>query len=381
MSRRRLHVVHGALSLDPGGLEKVLISLVRAGVQRGERTSVICIERPGELASECAAAGAELISLEKPPGRHPEFVHRSGIVLNRLQPDVIHTHQIGAAWYLGRAARLRQSPVLHTEHGNQFARDIDWKRRLRSRLFYRAAGRSVTRFCCVSADIARAVTRWGTISKTKVEIVSNGIEIDGGTGADDRIGVRKDLGIPPDAPVIGTVGRLAVVKRQDRILTALSELTARYPNSHVILVGDGPERSRLEELAIALGIANRVHFTGYQSHPASFLRAMDVFALTSQSEGLPISLLEAWAARLPVVCTSVGGIPDVIVDGENGFLVPESDKRSLIEALVKCLDSTTASRLGARGFQTVRENYSLQSMADAYAEKYHALIGSQRWAA
>lgn len=374
----RLHVVHGALSLDVGGLEKVLVSLVRASILRGEKASVICIEKPGELADDVLAAGATLISLDKPAGRHPEFVRRAADILDRLKPDVIHTHQIGAAWYLGQAAKLQLLPVLHTEHGNQFARDANWKARVKSRLFYRATGRFVNRFCCVSADIARAVTRWGTIPKAKVEVVPNGIEIDMGDRSADRIRVRNELGIPSDAKVIGTVGRLAVVKRQDRILTALAELVNRHPDLRVILVGEGPERGRLQNLANELGVLDRVHFVGYQSHPSRFLRAMDIFALTSQSEGLPISLLEAWAAQLPVVCTRVGGLPDVISDGINGLLVPDGDGASLVHALAKCFDQSTAHRLGAGGFQTVRDSYSLETMIKVYSDKYLALISASR---
>ena len=377
----RPHVLHGALSLDVGGLERVIVSLVRASILRGDKVSVICIEKPGALAAEVQAAGATLISLDKPAGRRAEYIRRAAGILDRLKPDLIHTHQIGAAWYLGQAAKLQLLPVLHTEHGNQFARDANWKQRLKSRLFYRSTGRFVNRFCCVSADIARAVTRWGTIPKTKVEIVPNGIEVEIVDRSADRIDVRGELGIPSSARVIGTVGRLAAVKRQDRILSALGALTNRYPDLRVILVGEGPERGRLESLAIALGMADRVHFTGYQSQPGRYLRAMDVFALPSESEGLPISLLEAWGAQLPVVCTRVGGLPDVIVDGANGLLISNGDGPSLPEALEKCFDETTAQRLAAEGFRTVQGKYSLQAMTNAYSEKYRALISSSRGAA
>lgn len=175
------------------------------------------------------------------------------------------------------------------------------------------------------------------------------------------------------------VGRLAVVKRQDRLLRAVASSILRLPDLWVLIVGDGPERNRLRDLAIALGISNRVCLAGYQPEPSRYLRAMDVFALTSQSEGLPISLLEAWAAGLPVVCTSVGGIPDVVAEGVNGLLVPNDDGPDLGRALSRILDEPTlAVRLGSAGRQTVQERFSLDTMAEAYEQRYRALISGYR---
>ena len=374
-----LHIVHGVLSLDVGGLERVVLSLVRAGVRRGQKNTVVCIEKPGELADEVRSAGAEVISLGKPPGRHREFIHRAREVLDRLKPDLVHTHQIGAAWYLGSAAARQSLPVLHTEHGNQFARDSGGVARLKSRLFYWKTSRLIDRFCCVSADIAAAVIRWRTIPRAKVEVVPNGIDTGAENGGCDRDAVRNSLGIPLDARVIGTVGRLAEVKRQDRLLRAAASSMLRFPNLWILIVGDGPERNRLHDLAMTLGISDRVCLAGYQPEPSRYLRAMDAFALTSQSEGLPISLLEAWAAGLPVVCTSVGGIPDVVAEGVNGLLVPNDDGSDLARALSRILDEPAlAVRLGLAGRQTVQQRFSLDTMADAYEQRYRALISGYR---
>ena len=376
---RSLRIVHGLLSLDVGGLERVVVSLVKSGVRRGQRISVMCVEKLGDFAKEVQTAGAEVISLGKPSGRHNEFISHAGAVLDRLTPDLIHTHQIGAAWYLGSAAAQRNLPVLHTEHGNQFARVSGGITRLKSRLFYGKTARVIDEFCCVSADIAAAVTRWRTVPRKKVKVVPNGIEICNGATGSDRETVRESLGIPFDAYVIGTVGRLAEVKRQDRLLRATVNLMTRHSGVRVLIVGEGSERNRLQELAFSLGISDRVCFAGYQSEPIRYLRAMDVFALTSQSEGLPISLLEAWTVGLPVVCTSVGGIPDVLIHKTNGLLVPNNEGPDLECALSHILElPEQAIRLGIAGRETVRVKYSLETMAEAYEKKYLALINDSR---
>jgi glycosyltransferase involved in cell wall biosynthesis len=373
-----LHIAHGVLSLDVGGLERIVVSLARAAVGRGHRVTVVCVERPGQLAGEAEAAGAAVVSLGKPAGRLPEFVEKAGRVLDELRPDVVHTHQIGAAWYLGRAARRLGIPVLHTEHGNHFARTRKWGEAVRTRLLYYQSVGFIDRFCCVSPEIGSAVTRWWTVPRGKVEVVPNGLPTDGRADLPPPEAVRESLGIPLNAPVVGTVGRLTEVKRQDVMIRAVGRLRQRLPDVRLLLVGDGPERSKLEALARDLGLADRVHFAGYQPCPEQFLRAMDVFCLTSRTEGFPVALLEAWLAGVPTVCTAVGGIPAVVTQGEDGLLIPPGDEDALLEALSRLFNDRTArDRLGRAGEQTVRVRYTLDRMADAYEARYRSLLAAR----
>lgn len=368
---RPFHVVHGVLSLDVGGLERMVISLVREGVRRGQRVTVVCVERPGDLAAAARDAGAEVFSLDKPAGRSRVYVERAGDLLNRLKPDVVHTHQIGAAWYLGPWAAVRV-PVVHTEHGNQFARETGATQVFKARLMYRQSARMIHRFCCVSADVAAAVTRWRTVPRRIVEVVPNGIAVDPLPGLPKRTEVRESLGLSTSAKVVGTVGRLTEVKRQDRLLRAVAAVGERVPDVRLLVVGDGDERANLERLAAELGITECARFTGYQEHPEAFLRAMDVFALTSRSEGFPISLLEAWAAGVPVVSTAVGGIPDVVTDGVNGLLVNDGDGPPMSEAIHRALtDPHLANRIVTNASTSVREKYSLEKVAARYEAYYH----------
>ncbi len=372
-----LHIAHGVLALEVGGLERLVVSLARAARRAGHRVSVVCVERPGALAPQAEAAGATVVSLGKPPGRLRAYIDRAAGVLAELKPDVVHTHQIGAAWYLGSGARRLGVPVVHTEHGNELARTTRWATtKARLNLFW--AARGVDRFCCVSDEIAAAVTRWGTVPRRKVEVILNGIDTDVGADLPPPGAVRSALGIPAADPVIGTVGRLAEVKRQDLLLRAVGRLRVRFPLVRVLLVGEGPERAKLEALARDLGLSDRVHFLGYQPCPEQFLRIMDVFALTSRSEGFPVSLLEAWRASVPVVCTAVGGLPAVVDHGVNGLLVPAGDEGAVAEALGRVLaDRDLGARLGPAGRRELWERYSLDRMTTEYDRRYRALLGPQ----
>jgi len=210
-------------------------------------------------------------------------------------------------------------------------------------------------------------------------VVPNGIDLKDDVAESDRELIRSEYGIPADAIVVGTVGRLAEVKRQDRLLKAAAELSLGNRKLWVLIVGEGPERDRLVQLATSLGIQERVRLVGYQSQPNRFLRAMDLFVLTSRSEGLPISLLEAWASRLPVISTNVGGVPDVISEGIDGLIVPNDDGLGLAVAISKLLgDADSAKRLGMAGLKVVTERFSLATMARTYETEYRALISGMR---
>ncbi len=377
---RPLHIAYGVLSLDVGGLERLVIGLIQAARRGGHRVTVVCVERPGRLAAEAVAAGAVVVSLGKPYGRHPAVVDRAAAVLSDLRPDVVHTHQIGAAWYLGQAARRLDPPVpvVHTEHGHLASERGGWWRTVKARLLVRSAARFVDRFCCVSGEIAAAVARWRTVPRAKVEVVPNGIPTDRPADLPPPEAVRRSLGIPAGAPVVGTVGRLAEVKRQDLLIQATARLRDRFPDVRLVLVGDGPERQRLEALAAELNLSNRVHFAGYQPRPEQFLQVMDAFCLSSRTEGFPVSLLEAWQAGVPAVCSAVGGIPAVVTHGENGLLVPFGDEGALADALARFLgDRGLRDRLGREGQRAVRERYSIERMASGYEDRYRSLLATR----
>jgi glycosyltransferase involved in cell wall biosynthesis len=377
--RSPLHVVHGVLSLDLGGLERLVLDLVREGRRRNQRVSVVCIERPGTLAPAVKSAGGNVCSLDKPPGRSATAIREAEILLEQLRPDIVHTHQLGALWYLGQAARQQRLPVLHTEHSDHVAHARSWLQKLKVRLQWRNTAPLAQRFCCVSDDVARSVKRFGTVPRSKVRVVLNGIDLAPFDKAGSPADVRSELGIPPGSLVIGTVGRLVEVKRQDLLIAAFADLLARgrHPHTRLLIVGDGPERARLENLARQLHVAEQTTFAGYQPEPERMLRAMDLFVLTSRHEGLPLALLEAWAAGLAVVSSNVGAIPNTILHGISGMLFKSGDVQALTETLERLLDAPwIISQLGRRGRARVELHYSLKGMADSYHQHYCQLVGS-----
>jgi glycosyltransferase involved in cell wall biosynthesis len=373
-----LHVAHAVLSLDTGGLERIVVDLVRHGRRRGHRVSVLCIERPGTLASQVESLGATLVCVGKSAGLQLGARAQVVAALRDLRPDVLHTHQVGALFYAGRAARDLGIPVVvHTEHINNVRKaQGGYLRRLKMTWLWWWAARYARKFFCVSEDISVEMAARRIVPKHKLSVVLNGINTEPFREPVDRNALRATYGIPAGAPVIGSVGRLNEVKRQDLLLRAFARVRADVPAARLLLVGDGPMRGALEELAVRLGVADGVTFAGYHARPEQLLGVMDVFALTSRMEGLPLAILEAWAAGLSVVASAVGGVPNLIRHDRNGLLFRSGDEDTLTNQLGELLrDPVRRRELGSVGRAEVLERYDLERMAADYERHYRALLG------
>ena len=419
-----LRVAHVVLSLDVGGLERLVVDLAREGARLGQRAAVVCLERPGTLADDAHAVGAEVYCVNKRPGLRPSIIGPLARLFRELKSDVVHTHQIGALLYAGPAARRAGiHAVIHTEHGKHYARR-------RTRWLGRIAGRYAQRFCCVSHDIAAAVRAMKVAPAAKLAVVPNGIDVERfgrvqgsgfrvqereqGTGnreqgSDANVSASPPLrvspspatetaaagGTPqrafptespapsPDSPAppltIGTIGRLNEIKQQDLLLRAFARLAAQRPDVRLLLVGEGPLRGELERLAVELRLGDRVHFAGYQPQPEQWLHKMDLFALTSRSEGMPLSILEAWAAGVPVVASAVGGVPELVEDGVTGRLFTSGDEAALAESMeALCADGPLRCRLAEAALARVRRDFSLTRMAADYDGEYRNLLSTRR---
>jgi glycosyltransferase involved in cell wall biosynthesis len=363
------------LSLDVGGLERNIINQVREGHKLGQSVSVVCLERPGALAAQAEGLGATVVCLDKPPGLCPRLVGRMRAVLRRLRPHVVHTHQITSLLYAGAAADGAGNPlVVHTEHGKERYAD-----RLKTRWLGRLAGRFAARFFCLSRDMAAEVKSHGIVPPGKVRVILNGIDTDCFVRRGDGQALRLQLGIPPRAPVLGTVGRLTPVKRQDLLLRAFAGLRQRVPDAHLVVVGGGPLEQNLRDLAAELGVSACCHLVGYQQEPQRYLHLFDVFTLTSESEGIPQALLEASAAGIPAVAAHVGGIPEVIADGQSGLLFPSGDMEALADGVASLLaNPDLAGRLGAAARARVESLFHIRRMAADYHYQFLELLGRRR---
>jgi glycosyltransferase involved in cell wall biosynthesis len=216
----------------------------------------------------------------------------------------------------------------------------------------------------------------------RLVVIENGLDVD---LVDSRLGsarergswLRREIGAPDESLLIICAARLHPVKRQDVLIEALGCLPeAAGRPVHLVLAGDGGERAALETLAARVA-PGRVHVLGMRGDVPDLLAQADAFALASRMEGLPISVLEAMLAELPVVASRVGGLADAVADGETGLLVPSGDARALADALARVLgDAGLRRRMGEAGRRRVRERFSLAGMVERTAAVYDELVNA-----
>lgn len=346
-----------------GGGERVAWMLAARQVCAGHRVTVLAFDAPtgGGLASAFADAGANVVVLPKSGGLDPTLAARVFTCCRTAAFDVVHTHNPLALIYAAPAARLAGAVVVHTKHGPQ----PDTARRLALR---RAAARATRTFVAVSDATAHYAVSTGEASAGRVVVIQNGIDVSLFSPAPHlREAVRAHWGVAPSTCVIGTVGRLAPEKNHRLLLTAVRGLLGE--TRRLVIVGDGPERDRTRAHAAALGLTPFVHFVGECHDVAALLNGLDVFALSSDVEGMPLVILEAMSVGLPVVATAVGGVPNMV--GNAARLVPRGDPESLGRVLAELgNDDETRMDLGRRARQKAILDHSDLRMAAEYEAAY-----------
>jgi glycosyltransferase involved in cell wall biosynthesis len=365
-------------SIAIGGVEEHVRQIATGFAERGLEVVLVCPESEeiSSLADACTAVGVhvERLTLSLQMGASGTFTRLSRLVrlLRAAKIDVLHLHLIGytgGRWAV-LAGKLAAVPALictvHLAPSGPESRRVQLERRIINLL--------VDRFIAVSRFTQQLQVRHLHQSARKTVVIPNAVELKRyrDLPAESRDAVRRKQGIPSDAAVIGCVARLSEGKGLNYLVDAMPDIVERVPHAHALLVGDGPLRADLERHATERGVRDRVHFAGYHQDIPAWLAAMDVFVLPSLSEALPLSILEAMAAGLPVVATAVGGIPEVVEDGVNGRLIPVKDARALATAVVDVLSNPAlAEQLGLAG-RTRAKLYSdtvlMERLLALYAE-------------
>ncbi len=349
-----------------------MLDLASAQRAKGHEVLVLCFSDEaggGVLAGAFADAGITVHIVAKRPGLDWTLSVRVAAALRRLQLDVVHTHNSQPLFYAAAAARLSGHVVIHTKHGEGH---LVGKRGM----FLRRLGSPfVNRFVAVSKKTAEhAREQWAYPFPSQIRVIPNGIRTDvHRPDLEARKAIRRELDIPQTAWMVGTVGRCDANKNQVALIRVLeSELDEQM---HLVIVGEGERMAELRAAREQSQCTDSIHLLGQRHDVSRVLAALDVFALPSLSEGLPLVILEAMATSVPVVSTAVGGIPKVIVHNENGVLVPSGDETAMSAALAELRNHPErAKSLGWAGQQLVREQYSSGRMADEYLAMYEATL-------
>lgn len=368
-------VVHLVYRLDIGGLETLLVDAINRMPAQRYRHAVVCLTDYTDFAQRITRPGVELFALHKAPGLGLASHGKLFKLLRRLRPAILHTYNLGTIEYAAVALAAGVPVRVHAEHGRDAGDPHGTNRK--HNLLRRLLVPVIDRYVPVSSDLRQWLKQVVGIPDAKNQFIGNGVDTER-----FRPGpVAGDPVEPWSAPglfVIGTVGRLQDVKDQACLVDAFARLRQLLPAEadrlRLVLVGDGPLRARLAERIAAAGLQDVAYLAGPRSDVAPVMRSLSLFALPSMAEGTPVTLLEAMASSLPVVATRVGGIPELVIDGGSGTLVPAADPEQLARALASYVgDSGLAGRHGAAGRARVEQHFSMAAMLASYLALYDGL--------
>jgi len=367
-----IHVANLAAGLETRGYHTTLVA---GSLARGEDSMAFLAERLG-----VAVLSVPEMEREVSPLNDARSVLRLAELIRATRPHVLHTHTAKAG-ALARAAALlaadaRPPIVVHTFHGHVLKGYFGPGRTAFFRSVERTLASASDVLVAVSAQVRDELVELGVAPPEKFVVIRLGIPLVerlGGPAA--GLDLRHAYGIPGDAFVVGWVGRMTGVKDTASVVRIVRAACDRGVDAVLCLVGDGPDREALEQLAHELGVARRCYFAGYQPEIAAYYGLFDAFVLPSVNEGTPVSVIEALASGTPVVANRVGGVPDVVRDGVDGFLVEPGDVETAAERVATLAgDPSLRARLGESARKRVLGRYSVERLVDDVDRLYRSLL-------
>jgi glycosyltransferase involved in cell wall biosynthesis len=370
----RIRVLFVVGNFVAGGAERHLLELWKRIDRERFEVAIACFRREGAFRAEVEAVGWPIHELRV--GRRiydlsgmAAFVRLLGLV-RRFRPHVIHGYLFGPNLFAALAGRLAGVRAVVVAKRNMDA--FESARQVRMEAL---AHRLATHVTAVSEAVADSVVALG-VPRGRITVIPNGVDTARFAAPPPVEEARRSLGAA-GVPLVGSVGCLALRKDYGTLLEALALLSRRGVAFRAALVGDGPERAALESRAASAGVADLVRFLGERGDVERLLPGMDVFVLSSREEGIPNALLEAMAAGRPCVATAVGGTPEVLRDGETGWLVPAASPVTLAAALEEALTRPgEAGRRGAAARRAVQEGMSIEAMVRRHESFYQRAAGA-----
>lgn len=374
-------VVHVVYRFDTGGLENGVVNLINRMPAAAYRHLVIALTEITEFKKRITRDDVEFLALNKPPGHIFGLYPRLYRLFRDLRPAIVHTRNLAAlevvvpAWAAGVPVRI------HGEHGRDVgdfdgsSRKYQWIRRVYQPF--------VTYYLALSRDLAQYLFDRVGITRSKVAQIYNGVDAHRFSPPSVREAIAGSPFGAGDEWLIGTVGRMQVVKDQLNLARAFVAALELRPSLRdrlrLVMIGDGPLRDQVLAILAEAGVANMAWLPGERSDIPAILRGLDCFVLPSLGEGISNTILEAMASGLPVIATDVGGNGELVEAGRTGELVPAADPQALARQIVRLAeDRDLARRMGRAGRVAVEQRFSLDAMVGAYQALYDGLLSASR---
>lgn len=359
-------------SLNPGGTERLVVEMSLAFATDYD-LQVLCLDEPGIWAHRLRERGIPVYCLWRQPALDIAIAFKLAQHFRRHRIDIIHAHQC-TPWFYSALCRLIYSAprLLLEEHGRFFPEVLNRKRVW----FNRLVVAPLTHRCiAVSKDIRDRLERYEGLARSAISVVYNGVRREPALDSVTRAALRQTWGFTPENFVIGTVGRFDPIKNLPLLMKSIAVAAEKNPHVRGLLVGDGPVFAEMSVFIGHLGLTDRVRLAGFRNDVGQLVQCMDLFVLSSLSEGTSMALLEAMAGGVPVVVTAVGGNPEVVLKDQTGWVVPSESVGALATALLEAMDNPGKRQIFAHaGQQRFEEFFSFDSMVAAYRQVYRDLL-------
>lgn len=370
--KNKIKIMQITHDLNIGGLQRLVVDISRYLDKSQYQVTVCALREGGMLENELANNNIKVIKLPAAQNGVDYLAFwKLYKILRDERPHIIHTHNTQPFVEGGLAAFLAKVPVcIHTEHGRQFP---DKKRYMFAEWLF---SHYVDQIVAVSESAKKDLVTYEKISADKIKVIMNGVNGNKYNGTIDRNKKLKELGIDTNYDfILGFAGRLSPEKGLTYLLKAMSIIVNKYRNTLLLIAGEGVLMADLKKETEQLNLNNNIMFLGPRSDIPEIMKLLDIFVLPSLREGLPLVLLEAAAASLPIVATDVGGNKEIVTDGLNGLLVKPQDEQSLFKAIEYfIINEDIRKNYGQHSFDIFRNRFSIDSMIEAYEDIYHKCL-------
>ncbi len=361
-------------SLNPGGTERLVVQMSQSFC-REFAVFVVCLDEPGLWAAGLRREGIPVYSLWRQPGMDLSMAVQLARFCKQHRIEILHAHQTTPWFYGGLSRWIHEKPrLLFQEHGRFFPEVENRTKAFVNRAFIKPV---THRFIAVSEDVKKRLEKYEGLEGAHIEVVYNGVIPEVAPDVPTRNQLRHEFGFGPQHVVIGTAGRFDPIKNLPLLLRSLAALCKENQSVRGLILGDGPVFDEIQTLRDQLGLADTVVMPGHRDDARRLIGCMDLFVLSSLSEGTSLALLEAMAAGVPVAVTAVGGNPEIVTARETGWLVDSDSVGQLTAALRDAASHPEKARhYGENGRRRFEERFSFDKMISAYRGIYSEMLAS-----
>jgi len=368
--QEKVKILHLTYHMGIGGTEQVIFQLVKNADDDIFENSIVCIEGEiGPIGQQLQESGTTFHVLNRVPGFDTNLIKAIRKIIKTESIDIVHCHQYTPYVYGVIASLFSTCKVVFTEHGRFHPDRYSWKRRMVNPLL----GLTTSSITAISEATKNALAEFEWFRRRSIKVVYNGIK---STAASTKYRHQNDLGLTSNNIVFGTITRFDTIKNLPMMVNAFAQVHSEHAHARLLLVGDGDERSDIESLVSKLGINDAVIFTGFQTDTKKYMSMIDVYVLSSFSEGTSMTLLEAMSFSTCCIVTAVGGNVEIIEDRKNGYIVESDNTQQLSNTMSKLIDDKHArDQMGNAAKKTFDQKFDLNQMVQSYKEIYLSITG------